>query len=303
MVPRWPCEQVQDAPVVPQQASKQAPQQAAHPLLHHALQHITEPPSDPGGTHRLEFASALPLESRQDDSLAAYHSLLTEEAQRMLLHASADGTQYSAKSLLRTPHHLVPLVEACKTLQGLRTLDLSLNALSDAALPQLQRLVEAGAQLTSLDLSNNNFSSQGAASLCSIISHVSSHRPQSHGPRQHPVSTLPLQAPQSSEPAAGSTAGVESPASASHILDLASEDSVSQDRLLDASAACEGLDSHLDSSSAASAPSREGVSHAQFDSSLSRSGGEASTSDPDLPAGSLACEAMPIHLHKELFAS
>lgn len=269
--------------MLPQQAPKKPSQQASLHLLHQALQHVTEPPSDPQETHRPESA-ILPRASRQDDSQAAYQSLLSEEAQRMLLHASADGTQYSAKSLLRSPHHLVPLVEACKTLQGLQSLDLSLNALSDAALPQLQHLVEAGVQLTSLDLSNNNFSSQGAAPLCSIISHVSSHRPQSHGPSQYPARTLHLPAAHSSESAADRTTAVESPA-ALQDLDSASQDSVSQDRISAASAASGGLDSDPTTSSAAAAPSREGASQDQWGSSLSRSGGEASTSEPGLPAG------------------
>lgn len=268
-----------------QQASKKPSQQASPHSLHQALQHVTELRSDPQGTHRLESAT-LPRASRQDDSQAAYQSLLIEETQRMLLHASADGTQYSAKSLLRTPHHLVPLMEACKTLQGLKSLDLSLNALSDAALPQLQHLLEAGVQLTSLDLSNNSFTSQGAAPLCSIISHVSSHCPQSHGPRQYPAPTPPLPAAHSSESAVDRTAGVQSPAAALQDLDSASPDSVSQDRISAASTASGGLDSDLGASSAAAAaPSREGASQDLLGSSLSRSGGEASTSEPGPPAG------------------
>lgn len=181
----------------------------------------------------------------------------------MLLHASADGTHYPASSFLRTPHHLVPLVEACKTLQGLQSLDLSLNALSDAQLPQLQHLVEAGAQLTSLDLSHNQFSSQAAAPLCSIISHVS-HHVRSHGTAAQPAS---LQAARSSDSAAHCSAGAES--AATQELSSAAQELISQDMPSAAWTAAEGLQSAA--SSAAEGPTREG-------GSSNRSAGDASTS-------------------------
>lgn len=289
------CWQLQGAPQLPQQASKQLPQQLPHHLLQlQAPQHLTQQPADSGWTYRLKSAT-LPQESRQDDSLAAYQSLLNEEAQRMLSHASADGTQYSARSLLRTPHHLVPLVEACKTLQGLQSLDLSMNALADAALLQLQHLVQAGVQLTSLDLSNNNLSSHAAAPLCSIISHVSSPRPQSHGPSQQPPPHL---AAHSSASAAERTAGVESPASAPQNLPSASQDSLAQDRTSAAFAASGGLESDSGTRSAPAAPSREGGTEDEFGSSLSRSGGDASTSGPEPATGLSAHKALPLHLRQ-----
>lgn len=236
--------------------------------------HLPEQPSasDPEWTRRLGL-TALPREVRQDNSLAAYQSLLSEEAARMLLHASPDGTQYPARSFLRTPHHLVPLVEACKTLQGLQSLDLSLNALSDAQLPQLQHLVEAGAQLTSLDLSHNQFSSQAAAPLCSIISHVS-HRVQSHGTSQAAAQRVSLLAARSSDSAAQGSAGVDS--AASQDLGSAAQESISQDTPSAALTAAEGRQSAA--SSAAEGPAREG-------GSTSRSAGDASTSDSGSSSG------------------
>ena len=196
----------------------------------------------------------------------------------MLLHASAEGTQYAARSLLRTPHHLLPLVEACKTLRGLKSLDLSLNALSDAQLPQLQHLMEAGVQLTSLDLAQNQFSDRAAAPLCGIISHVS--RPVlSDGPSQAAAQTHSLQAAHSSDSAAQASAIVEPAASASQSLDSAAQDSISQDIASAASTASGGLQSDsAAANSAAKGPSREG-------GSSSRSAGEASTSESETPSG------------------
>lgn len=282
---------MQGAAVLVQQASEQPPDELQH-------QHPRGQPSLPGQqwTGRLGFTS-LPLESRQDSSLAAYQSLLSEEARRMLLHASADGTHYPAKSFLRTPRHLVALIEACKTLGGLKSLDLSLNALSDAALPQLQHLVEAGAQLTSLDLSHNQFSSQAAIPLCSIISHVS-HPVLLHG-ASPPATTLPIQAAHKSEPAAQSSAGVESPASASWHRDTASQDSVSQDIPSAASTASGGLQSDLAAAtSAAAEPTREGASQDQLSSS--RSAGDASTSGSRTPSG-LSIGQQPTIIYAKAF--
>lgn len=82
--------------------------------------------------------SSHPLESRLDNSEAAHRALLSEEADRMLRHVSADGTSCQAGRLLRTPEHLTPLIAACQTAQDLQTLDLSHNSLSDTALPQLE---------------------------------------------------------------------------------------------------------------------------------------------------------------------
>ena len=258
---------MQAAAVLNLQAAQQSPD-------HRQPVHLPEQPSAPDAewTHRLGF-TALPREVRQDNSLAAYQSLLSEEASRMLLHASADGTHYPARSFLRTPHHLVPLVEACKTLQGLQSLDLSLNALSDAQLPQLQHLVEAGVQLTSLDLSHNEFRSQAAAPLCSIISHVS-HRVRSHGTSQAAPQPVSRQAARSSEFAAQGSAGAE--AAASQDLDTAAQESISQDVSSAALAASEGFQSAA--SSAAEGPSREG-------GSSNRSAGDASTSDSGPSSG------------------
>lgn len=264
--------QVQGEDVLTKQTSQQ-------PLAHLQHQHFLEQPSAPNQqwTHRL-CSTTLPQESWQDNSLAAYRSLLTEEAGRMLRHASADGTQYPARSLLRTPNHLLPLIEACRTLRGLKSLDISLNALSDAHLPQLQHLAETGVQLTSLDLSCNQFSSQAAASLCSIISHVS-HLVRSHGPSQAATQTLSLQAAHSSESAAQATAFVEPPASASQNLDSAARDSNSQDTPSTASTASGGLQSNpIAASTAAEEFTREG-------GSSSRSAGEPSTSESDTPSG------------------
>ena len=197
----------------------------------------------------------------------------------MLLHASADSTQYPARSLLRTPHHLLPLIEACKTLQGLQSLDLSMNALSDAQLPQLQHLMEAGAQLTSLDLSHNQFSSQAAAPLCSIISHVG-HPVLSHGSSQAAAQAVSLQAAHSSDSAAQGSEGIESSASASRNLDSAAQGSISHDIPSAASTASGELRDSAAASSAAEGPTRE-------DESSSRSAGEASTSESGTPAGVL----------------
>ena len=258
---------MQGAAVLAKQTSEQPPADLQH-------QRSQEQPSvaDPQGTHGLCFTT-LPQESRQDNSLAAYQSLLSEEAGRMLLHASADGALYPARSLLRTPHHLLPLIEACKTLQGLKSLDLSSNALSDAQLPQLQHLMEAGVRLTSLDLSHNQFSSQAAAPLCSIISHVS-HPVLPHGPSQASAQSLPLQAADNSESAA--QAFVES---ASQNLDSAARDLISLDIPSAASTASAGLQSDsVAGSAAAEGFTREG-------GSSSRSAGEASTSESDTPSG------------------
>ena len=195
----------------------------------------------------------------------------------MLLHASAEGTQYPARSLLRTPHHLLPLIEACKTLRGLKSLDLSLNALSDAQLPQLQHLMEAGVQLTCLDLSQNQFSSRAAAPLCSIISHVS-HAVLSLGPGQAAAQTLSVQAAYSSDSAAEASAFLEH-ASASQNLGSAAQDSISQDISSAASTASGGLQSDsAAATSAAKEPAGEG-------GSSSRSAGEASTSESGTPSG------------------
>lgn len=262
---------MQGAAVLSKQASEQPSDN-----LQHQHQHLPQRPSapDPQWTYRLGFTT-LPQERRQDNSLAAYQSLLSEEARRMLLHASADSTQYPARSLLRTPHHLLPLIEACKTLRGLQSLDLSMNALSDAQLPQLQHLMDAGAQLTSLDLSHNQFSSQAAAPLCSIISHVG-HPVLSRGPSQAAAQTLSLQAAHSLDSAAQGSEGIES--AASRNLDSAAQDSISQDMPSAASAASGELHDSAAASSAATGPTQEG-------GSSSRSAGEASTSESGTPAG------------------
>ena len=172
---------------------------------------------------------SVPQEARQDNSTAAYQALLSEEAQRMLRHASHDGTHFPARSLLRTPQHLVPLVQACKSLQGLQSLDLALNALSDPALTQLRELCEAGGQLTSLDLSHNQFSSQAAGALCSIISHVSHNVVLLHGTSQLPTPLPVLRPAYSSGSAAQDSAASESLASASGNLDAAAPGSGSSD--------------------------------------------------------------------------
>lgn len=177
---------------------QQRPQQAPGQLRQQSL--TLEPAWEQQGV------KAEPQATRRASSTAAYQALVSEEAQRMLRRASQDGMHFQAKALLRTPQHLVPLIEACKALQGLQTLDLSLNALSDSALAQLQDLAAAGVQLTSLDLSHNQFSSQAAASLCSIISHTGlsqsisryasllpalQHDPSSGGAPQVPQASAP----------------------------------------------------------------------------------------------------------------
>ena len=169
------------------QVLQQLPGQIPHQLSGHFAEQSLA--SGPTWTHSLEF-QALPQETWQDNSTAAYQALLSEEAQRMLRHASQDGTHFQASSLLRIPQHLVPLLEACKTLQGLQSLDLSFNSLLDPALVQLQDLAGAGVQLTSLDLSHNQFSSQAAPPLCNVITH-SSHPAVSHGISQR-SSGIPL---------------------------------------------------------------------------------------------------------------
>ena len=155
----------------------------------------------------------MPQEMRQDNSTAAYQALLSEEAQRMLRHASEDGHDFHAMSLLRTPQHMVALAEACKTLQGLQSLDLSYNALTDSALGHVQELCAAGLQLTHLDLSHNKLSSQAAAAVCSVISHVRppSQPGMSHGLSQRLSGNL---LPQRS----GTTAAQDSPASSSPLV-------------------------------------------------------------------------------------
>ena len=177
------------------------------------------PAPDPAWTQSLGF-STMPQETRQDNSTAAYQALLSEEAQRMLRHASEDGHDFHAMSLLRTPQHMVALAEACKTLQGLHSLDLSYNALTDSALGHVQDLCAAGLQLTHLDLSHNKLSSQAAAAVCSVISHVRPPRQpaMSHGLSQrlsgnllsHRSSTTAAQdSPLSSSPLGSSSVATE----------------------------------------------------------------------------------------------
>ncbi len=170
-----------------QQRSGQLPQQLPGHVAYHMSGQLQQQSEalDPRWTQTLG-STAVPQETRHDNSTAAYQALLSEEARQMLRHASQDSKHFNARSLLRTPQHLVPLVEACKTLRSLQTLDLSLNALSDSALTQLQDLADCGVQLTSVDLSHNQFSSQAAAPICRIISHIS-HVDLS---RPHPSSVL-----------------------------------------------------------------------------------------------------------------
>ena len=264
-----------------QQPSGQLQQQLAVQSLHQVPGHAPEQPSaSEPAWNQMPSSSALPQETRQDNTFAAFQCLLDEEAQRMLLHASPDGTHFPAKSFLRTPQHLVPLVEACKCLQALKTLDLSLNALSDTALPQLQRLMEAGVQLSSLDLSHNQLSSQAAAPICSLISHVS-----------QPV--LP-QAPSHRAASAVSDAAhssTESSAHASENLDSATQASMSQDVHTNRMPAASGeLQSDSVASSSAAAPATTGAG--QFGGSHSRLAGVASTSAPELPSGLSGCKVI-----------
>ena len=270
--------QAQGTDVLTQQLPQQLGQQPQEQLLHQVPWHFSEQPSapDPAWTQRLGF-TALPQETRQDNSLAAYHCLLSEEAQRMLLHASPDGQQFQAKSFLRTPQHLLPLVEACKCLRGLKALDLSLNALSDSALPQLQHLMEAGAQLSSLDLSHNQLSSQAAAPLCSIIGHVS-QPVLPNAPSQQTASTL--DASHSSHLAAQGSGTIESHAEAAAGQDVSS---TSHTTSVDVT-----HDSSSSSSSAASAIIQED-DQPQFGGSQSRLAGVASTSAPESTTGLVSC--------------
>ena len=272
-----------------QQPSGQLQQQLPGQPLHQSPGHAPGQPSasDPAWNQGLS-SSALPQETRQDNSFAAYQCLLDEEAQRMLLHASPDGTQFPAKSFLRTPQHLVPLVEACKCLQGLKTLDLSLNALSDTALPQLQRLMEAGVQLSSLDLSQNQLSSQAAAPLCSLISHIS----QSVLPHasSHQAATVFHDVAQTSDSAAQHTNATESSAHASGNLDSATQASTSQDVHTNAMTASGELQSDSAASSSAAAPANTGPGH--FGGSHSRLAGVASTSASEAPSGLSRCQVI-----------
>lgn len=121
-------------PQSPERVFNTAPSFAAQPSLAQmqSTGRLLQQPSLPkaGSNH--------PLESRLDNSEAAHRALLSEEADRMLRHVSADGTSCQAGRLLRTPEHLIPLIAACQTAQDLQTLDLSHNSLSDTALPQLE---------------------------------------------------------------------------------------------------------------------------------------------------------------------
>jgi len=231
---------------------------------------------DPRWTQTLG-STAVPQETRHDNSTAAYQALLSEEARQMLRHASQDSTHFNARSLLRTPQHLVPLVEACKTLRGLRTLDLSLNALSDSALTQLQDLADCGVQLTSLDLSQNQFSSQAAAPICRIISHVS-HVDLSH---PHPSSVLlPWLASDSGHGAQ------DSPASGSGNLDAAAQapDSQESGTLEPAASATAGEADAAAPSSAVAQQVLTAASQQHFGRSHSRLAGAASTSGSGVTA-------------------
>ncbi len=255
-----------------QQRSGQLPQQLPGYIAHHMpgqLQQQSEA-LDPSWNQTLG-STALPQETRHDNSTAAYQALLSEEAQRMLRRASQDSTHFNAKSLLRTPQHLVPLVEACKTLRGLQTLDLSLNALSDSALTQLQDLADCGVQLTSLDLSHNQFSSQAAAPICRLVSHIS-HVGLS---QPHPSSAL--------LPRLASTSGSgaqDSPASGSRNLDAAAQAAANQDSgmLEPAASAAAGEADAAAPSSAAAQQGLTAASQQHFGGSHSRLAGAASTS-------------------------
>lgn len=98
----------------------------------HSTRHLLQQPSLPksGFSHSHE--------SRLDSSEAAHRALLSEEAERMLRHVAPDGTSCQAARMLRTPHHLTPLIAACQTARALQTLDLSHNSLSDSALEQVE---------------------------------------------------------------------------------------------------------------------------------------------------------------------
>ena len=195
----------------------------------------------------------------------------------MLRRASQDSTHFNARSLLRTPQHLVPLVEACKTLRDLQTLDLSLNALSDSALTQLQDLADCGVQLTSLDLSHNQFSSQAAAPICRIVSHIS-HVGLS---QPHPSSVM--------LPRLASTSGSgarDSPASGSGNLDAAAQAAANQDlgMLESAASAAAG---EADAAAPRSVAAQQGLTAASqqhFGGSHSRLAGAASTSSSGVMA-------------------
>ena len=240
-----------------QQRSGQLSQQLPGHSAHHISGQLQQQSEalDPSWTQTLG-STALPQEARHDNSTAAYQALLSEEAQRMLRRASQDSTHFNARSLLRTPQHLLPLVEACKTLRGLQTLDLSLNALSDSALTQLQDLANSGVQLTSLDLSHNQFSSQAAARICRIVSHIS-HVGLS---QPHPSSVM--------LPRLASTSGSgaqDSPASGSRNLDAAAQAADNQNSgVLEpaASAAASAAAGEADAAAPSSAAAQQGLTAA-----------------------------------------
>lgn len=255
-----------------QQRSGQLPQQFPGHVAHHMSGQLQQQSEalDPSWSQALG-STAQPQETRHDNSTAAYYALLSEEAQRMLRHAPQDSTHLNARSLLRTPQHLVPLVEACKTLRGLQILDLSLNALSDSALTQLQDLADCGVQLTSLDLSQNQFSSQAAAPICRIISHIS-HVGLS---QSHPTSAL--------LPRLASTSGSgaqDSPASGSRNLDAAAQAADNQDPEMvePAASPAAGEADAAAPSSAAAGQVVTAASQQEFGGSHSRLAGAASTS-------------------------
>ena len=113
----------------------------------HFLGHLLPQPSLP------KTGSRHPQESRQDSSDAAHKALLSEEAERMLRHMSPDGANCHARSLLRTPQHLVPLMTACQTATGLQTLDLSHNSLTDNALTHIEGKLQFKVGLWCLSIS------------------------------------------------------------------------------------------------------------------------------------------------------